>query len=490
MDAAQFRGFVEQFKKARVLVVGDIYLDEYVDGVMTGISLEAPIPIYEVHQRRYNPGAAGNAACNVASLGAKTYMIGYVGDDVNAGIVKHEFHVRHVDTSHIVTNPGRATNTYGKLRAGGHNIPAQEILRTDTPSPVFVSGAVEDEIIANIHTLAAQVDAIVVVDQVSSVCTERVLSEIVAAAKKHKLLTVGDSRARAGKLKGFDIVVPNDREAGIGTGISVKDDASLQQAGKALLEVAACAMVTCGEKGISIFTKDAPLDVVAATVAPRDVRDVTGAGDTATAAITLTRLAGGTLREAALVANYAAGVAVQKPGVVTVSAEELLTAFERKDRPTKVQTLEQVKTAVDRLRKEGKKIVWTNGCFDILHVGHITYLQRAAELGDVLIVGMNSDVSVRSIKGEGRPIIPEDERAFVLAALDCVSIVTVFGDPTPMEYLKALQPDFYAKGGDYTLDTVVQEERRLVEGYGGKIAIIPGVEGKSTTSIIGRISER
>jgi D-beta-D-heptose 7-phosphate kinase/D-beta-D-heptose 1-phosphate adenosyltransferase len=147
-----------------------------------------------------------------------------------------------------------------------------------------------------------------------------------------------------------------------------------------------------------------------------------------------------------------------------------------------------LKDIVAALREAGKKVVWTNGCFDIVHVGHITYLQKAASLGDVLVVGLNSDESVRNVKGPGRPIVPEEERAVVLAALECVGYVVLFSEPSPMPYLDALQPDVYAKGGDYTLETIVQEERRLVESYGGSIAIIPGVEGRSTTKIIARIT--
>ncbi len=315
---------VNRFKQARVMMVGDIYLDENVYGSVTSVSLEAPIPVYEVREKRHNPGAAGNAACNVASLGATTYMVGYVGDDVNAGIVRHEFAVRNVNTDYVVTDPVRPTNTYGKLRAGGFNIPSQEILRTDTPSPTFISGAVEDQIVANIEKLAPEVDAIVVVDQVSSVATGRVLATVTACARQHKLLTVGDSRARAGALKGFDVVVPNDREAGIGTGINVVDEATLDAAAERLLRVAGSALITRGPAGIRVYRPNQePVDVPI-TIAPDAVVDVTGAGDTVTAAVALTLVAGGSLEDAAVLGNAAAGVAVVQPGVVTVSNRELL----------------------------------------------------------------------------------------------------------------------------------------------------------------------
>lgn len=487
MDHQHYLDLVAQFRNKRVLVVGDIYLDENVFGSVTEVSLEAPIPVYEVHKRKHNPGAAGNAACNVASLGATTYMVGYVGDDVNAGIVRKEFDVRNVDTSGVVVHPERPTNTYGKLRAGGFNIPTQEILRTDTPRPTFITGAVEDQVIANIRARAPEVDAIVAVDQVSSVCTERVLAVIVETAKKHNLLTVGDSRARAGALKGFEVIVPNDREAGIGAGIDVTDVDSLHKAAKTLLGVAKNAVITRGGDGISVFAADGSVADVPVTVSPGSVVDVTGAGDTVTAAVTLTLLAGGSLEDAAYIGNVAAGVAVIQPGVVTVSGEDVVREIEGGNRPAKLKTLPELKKVIARLKDEEKEVVWTNGCFDIIHVGHITYLQRARAAGDALVVGLNSDRSVRELKGPDRPVIEEADRAMVLAALECVDYIIIFEGEHPTELIAELQPDVYAKGGDYTIDTIVQEERRLVEGYGGRIHIVPGVEGRSTTGIIARV---
>ncbi len=486
IDRERVFELLARFDRARVLVVGDIYLDENVFGTVTGVSLEAPVPIYEVQERRYNPGAAGNAACNVAALGAKTYMVGYVGHDANADIVRREFEARSVDTSGLVVHPTRPTNTYGKLRAGAFNAPSQEILRTDTPSPVFIDGETEEAVMAHIRRLAPQVDAIVVVDQVASVATERVLAEVVAQAKAHKLITVGDSRGRAGSFSGFDVVVPNDREAGIGAGIDVDNEASLHAAGKALLKVCSNALITRGPKGITVFSADGAIADV--PIVPCPVVDVTGAGDTVTAAVAVSLVAGGTLQEAAVIGNAAAGIVVGKPGVVTAPLSELRQAFTQQGGPAKLRTLDELEGLVRQLKESGKRVVWTNGCFDLIHVGHITYLMRAARLGDALVVGLNSDASVREVKGPTRPIINENDRALVLSALECVAYVTIFSDPTTVEVLKRLRPDVYAKGGDYTLDTIVQEERRVVEGYGGEIALIPGVEGRSTTSIIKTIT--
>ncbi len=478
---------VSAFARARVLVVGDIYLDENVFGRVTSVSLEAPIPVFEVLDRRHNPGAAGNAACNLAAMGATTHMVGYVGADPNADIVLREFAARNVDVSGVVVAPDRPTNTYGKLKAGGHNIPMQEVLRTDTPAPTFLSGDTEDAVIARIRDIAPQVDAIVVVDQVASVVTERVLEAVVSAAREHNLLSVGDSRGRIGKFAGFDVVVPNDREAGIGVGIDVTDETTLAAAAEKLTRVAKVAAITRGPAGVTVYRAgEAPI-TRPPIVAPHEVVDVTGAGDTVTAAITLARLAGADWAETAELANLAAGVAVRQPNVVTVPAAHILREARSAGAPAKLKTLDELREAVLELQAAGKRVVWTNGCFDILHAGHITYLQRAAACGDALIVGLNSDASVRAIKGPTRPVVPQDERAIVLSALECVRYVIIFDDPTTVPLLEALHPDVYAKGGDYTIDTIVQEERRVVESYGGAIALVPGVEGKSTTNLIQRI---
>lgn len=478
---------LKRFDQVRVLVVGDIFLDENVFGSVTSVSLEAPIPIFEVHEKKHNPGAAGNAACNVAALGAKTYMVGVVGNDVNAEVVRNEFAVRNVDTSGLVVDPAWPTNTYGKLKAGGFNIPLQEVLRTDTPRPPFISGEIEKQVIANIEARAKDVDAIVIVDQVSSVATENVIAAVVRAAQQHKLLTVGDSRSRANALKGLDLVVPNDREAGVATGVDVDGEIGLEEAGRKLLATAKNALITRGPDGIAVFKEDGSF--VNVPITPCSVVDVTGAGDTVTAAVAVSVVAGATLEEAAYIGNRAAGIAVAQPGVVTVPREHLMEALRASEGPIKLKSVDQLKRVVKQLQDEGKKVVWTNGCFDLLHVGHITYLQRAAQLGDVLIVGLNSDRSVRELKGPSRPIIGERERAIVLSALECVGHVCVFDDKNPLPLLEALRPDVYAKGGDYTIDTIVQEERRLVESYGGQIAIIPGVDGTSTTVIINRIAQ-
>lgn len=486
MDSERLQALIAKFSGIKVMAVGDIYLDENVFGKVTEVSLEAPIPVFEVLERRYNPGAAGNAACNVASLGGQTFMVGVIGDDANGETVVKEFQLRKVDTSGIVVAPGRPTSTYGKLRAGGHNIPTQEVLRMDTPKPGLISGETERKVCEQIRRLAPQVNAILLGDQVSSTLSDGVLSTIREVAKQYNLYTVADSRKRAGIFTDIDIVKPNDAEAGLAAGIDVKDEASLLQAGKFLLQTSRNAMVTRGPKGITVFGQDGSVETV--PCGPVEAVDVTGGGDTVAAAVILTMAAGGTLAEAAHLGNSAAGIAVTQKGVVTVSQDELLATLSGGTGPAKLKTVAQLRPIIESLQREGKRVVWTNGCFDILHVGHITYLSRARQEGDILVVGLNSDASVRAIKGPERPVVSERERAIVMSALACVDYLVIFSEPTPLELLQALQPDIYAKGGDYTIDTIVQEERKAVEGYGGSIAIIPGVEGRSTTNLIARIT--
>ena len=422
----QLRPILERIGDLRVLAVGDIYLDENVFGRVTEVSLEAPIPVFEVQERRHNPGASGNAACNAASLGGQTFMVGVVGADVNAGIVKSEFEKRGVDTRGIVTDPDRPTNTYGKLRAGGHNTPLQEVLRTDTPRPVPISGEVEAGVIAQIESLAPECNALLIGDQVGSVVTPAVLDAIRRVAKEHGLVTVADSRDRAGMFDDIDIIVPNDTEAGRAAGIDIEDDVTLLAAGAALLKSARNAFITRGPAGISVFSGDGAISHVPA--GPVQAIDVTGAGDTVAAMVALARAAGASLEECAFLGNVAAGIAVAQEGVVTVSRAELESALFGRQGPAKLKTVDALVPLVKKLQSEGKRVVWTNGCFDILHVGHITYLIEARRQGDAMVLGLNSDASVHAIKGPSRPVIGEDDRALVLSALACVDSKNSVGD--------------------------------------------------------------
>ncbi len=474
------------FSSARILVVGDYYLDEVIMGVLSGVSLEAPVPIFEWRERRHNPGAAGNLARNAAAMGASVCAIGVVGDDSNGKALLEALLGAGVDISGMMPDASRPTNTYGKLKASVPSGPPQEILRMDTPPPTPLSRAMEEQIAAFIEERASQATAIIVGDQAGAVASELVRRTIVECARKHGLLTVADSRGQAADFAGFDVLTPNAYEACRAVGLAHVDDGSIQEAGGRLLRVAQRVAITRSEKGIMCFEQDGRVSHVPAATSARHVVDTTGAGDTLTAALALGLAAGGTFEEAALLGNAAAGIAVRQAGAAAVTRAELEAAF-TEEKPAKLRTIEELEALAPRLQAEGKRVVWTNGCFDILHAGHVLYLQGAASEGDVLVVGMNSDASVRAIKGPSRPVMPEHERAMVLSALACVDYVVLFSEPTTVMALQRLKPDVYAKGGDYTIDTINQEERRLIEGYGGRIALLPGVEGQSTTNLIERM---
>jgi D-beta-D-heptose 7-phosphate kinase / D-beta-D-heptose 1-phosphate adenosyltransferase len=474
-----------RFTGQRVLVIGDVYLDASHFGRITGTSLEAPIQVFEEHRVQYNPGAAGNVAANLSALGAHTSILGVIGSDANAETLKAEFDARSINRDGLVADPSHPTNTYGKFRAGGDTYPEQEILRSDTPHRGPIPADVESELIEFITSRASGIDAIVVIDQVSSCITPDILSAVIRAAAEYKLLTVADSRERIHLFRDFDLVVPNEHELGVGLNMPVDTDENIANAAQVLLKQNRNAFITRGPDGISVFLPDNH------TLVPthaNTVIDVTGAGDTVTAASTLALLAGAPHTDAAAIANAAATIAVAQLGAVSVSLLELEAALAQPDRLVNVHDLNELRGIIAIYQKEGKKVVWTNGCFDILHAGHVTYLLQAAREGDILVVGLNSDASVSAIKGPDRPIVPQDERALIIAALGCVDHVIVFEDNDTVPLLEALKPDIYAKGGDYTLDTINQDERKLVEGYGGRIALIPGVDGRSTTNIIQRIS--
>lgn len=485
MNKERFEAIIGAFSSSSVMVVGDIYLDQTNFGRITEMSLEAPIPIFEMSRQYHNPGAAGNVAANLAAMGATVYLAGIVGDDTNAGVLRKELDDRGIGHSGLVVDPSNPTNTYGKFRAGGDTYPEQEILRSDTPRLSGLSESVELQLIEAVKGLASQVDAIVVIDQVSYAITQRLIRTVADCAMEHGVLTVADSRERIGMVKDFDVVVPNESELGVGLAMSVKTEEELKAAADVMLMRCRSALVTRGPNGITVFAEGTATKCAACA---SEIVDVTGAGDTVTSAATLTLLAKGSLEEAATIANAAAARAVAQLGAVSVSREEIESVLFAEDRSETVVTLETLSELIQSYQAEGKSVVWTNGCFDILHAGHVTYLMNAAKQGDVLVVGLNSDASVSAVKGPDRPVVPEDERALIISALGCVDHVLVFSDANTVGLLETLKPDVYAKGGDYTIETIDQDERRLVESYGGRIALIAGVDGRSTTSIIQKLT--
>jgi len=480
------------FQGKRVLVVGDVYLYEYIWGRMTDISTEGPVPVVHVDSRSHAPGAAGNTAAGIAALGASAILCGVIGDDANGTIMADCLRAKHVDVSPLITVRGCATNAHTKISARGYHSAFQEVLRTHTTPPGPIDPATEAAVIAHLERLAPTVHAIILVDQASSVVTRRIIDVVRDLRTKHPIITIGDSRDNVRDMRGMDLIVPNDYEAGMAINLSLDGEQAIERAGEMLMgcQNVQNVIITRGKDGMSAFShNERPVHL---RTYAQDVFDVTGAGDTVSATATLCLLAGASAAEAAQVGNLAAGVAVSKVGTVAVSPHEIIDAHARYTglaASSKIKTIDELKAIADSLRREGVKVAWTNGCFDILHTGHLTYLRKARQTADVLILGVSGDRCVSRLKGPGRPINKQQERAELLAEMECIDYVTIFEQDSPADIIALLRPDVYVKGGDYTIDTINQVERRAVEGYGGRIELLGHVEGKSTTKIISKIIE-
>jgi D-beta-D-heptose 7-phosphate kinase/D-beta-D-heptose 1-phosphate adenosyltransferase len=318
-----------------------------------------------------------------------------------------------------------------------------------------------------------------------------VLETVVAAGRERGIPVVVDPKGNDyARYRGATILTPNRREAEAASGIAITDGASLECAARLLLDQAdlSALLITRSEEGMSLFPREG--EALHIPTVAREVFDVTGAGDTVLAVLGLAMAGGQTLPEAARLANLAAGIAVSKLGTSTVTPEEIIEEVGRghRDSVAKVKNLDVLASLVNREKEKGKRVVFTNGCFDLLHAGHVKYLQKARSFGDILILGLNSDASVRRLKGANRPLIDEEERAHLLAALDCIDYVVLFDEDTPLRLIKTLRPDVLVKGGDYTREGVVGHE--VVESYGGRVELVKFVDGKSTTGIIEKILQR
>jgi len=484
---------LERFSGKRVLVVGDVYLDEYVWGRMGEISKEGPIPVIHIKERTYVPGAAGNTACGLSALGADVSLVGCIGEDANGTILRERLAANKVSTSELIYWQGRPTNTYSKISAGGFHSPRQEVLRVDTEPPPPIDEELEGEVVGRVLSALARVDAVVFVDQAASVVTPKLLGTVCPAAKSAGVMQVGDSRQRVSLFSELDLIVPNDYEAQLAAGEDTSTEEGLVRAGEKLRAEAGNrrVLITRGKRGMVVFDENG--QVANLPTFALEVFDVTGAGDTVTAVTTLSLLAGATAVEAAEIANLGAGVVVAKPGTATVSREEILRAYARvsaTSAPEKIKSVNELEGQVAELRGDGKKIVWTNGTFDVVHAGHIALLRAAKACGGVLVVGLNSDRSTRLNKGPTRPYMPELQRAQFLAEIEAVDYVVVFDDLTAADVIRRLKPDVYVKGKGYTVETISPEERRAVEDAGGTVTILSAGLDLCSSDVVQRVSSK
>ena len=471
---------MQSLKKAEpnILVIGDLMIDHYLWGSCDRISPEAPVQVVDIAKETTVLGGAGNVINNLNTLGAKVSVSSVIGDDENGAELTDMLRNIGVNTQNIVTQEGRKTSKKSRVIAV-----SQQILRYDKESKNAISQDSVTKILAALENSIASFDVVILSDYGKGVLTDALCQGVIKLAKAQNVKVLVDPKGSDfSKYKGAYLLTPNKKEAMIATQIDISSKESLEEAllklkNECELDIS---MITLSEDGIA--THDKKVEVFP-TVA-KEVFDVTGAGDTVIASIAFALSAGMSIQESAAFANLAAGVVVGKIGSATVTLseiEEYEASLHKSTSDAHIKSFEDIATVVSAAREKGKRVVFTNGCFDILHVGHVKYLQVAKSFGDILIVGLNSDESVSRLKGPTRPVNIAEDRAYLLAALEAVDFVVPFTEDTPYELIKMIAPDVLVKGGDYEGKPVVGTE------FAGELKLVDFVDGKSTTQTIQKI---
>ncbi|NQV24726.1 MAG: D-glycero-beta-D-manno-heptose 1-phosphate adenylyltransferase [Rhodopirellula sp.] len=475
----------------RLLIVGDLMLDRYVTGNAERISPEAPVVVLRAGEHEVRPGGAAGVAAFSVALEARVSLLGVVGNDSTAQTLLSLCRDDSIDTSSVVTDAARPTTLKERFIGGAADRHGHQILRVDHECREPVSGAIEQTLIDAACRQIPNCDIVVISDYAKGVCTSGLLRAVIKTARQHDIPVIVDPGRghRAADYAGATLLKPNRIEAeelghraittsnqAMAVAAALRDDAQVE-----------AVIVTLDADGCVVATSEAvPTHLRTMT---RQVYDITGAGDMFVATLARCMAAGIGPTDAARLANVASGLEVERAGSTPVSLQELreaLTTTSRHSDPV-AKTVDGMARLAESCRRNGQRVVLTNGCFDLLHYGHVRSLQEAAAMGDVLIVAINSDTSVRQLKGPDRPVISEHERAAMLGALACVDHVLIFDDETPHHLLNAIRPDVLVKGGAYALDEVVGHE--IVEAYGGKVAVTAHVAGLSTTSLVSTIRE-
>ena len=468
----------------RVLVVGDLILDRYADGDAKRVSPEAPVLVFDFERDRYLLGGACNVAANLSVLGASASVLGVVGDDEPGERLRSLLHDADIDTQALVVDTTRPTTR--KTRYVAKTL---QVLRVDHESRAPVGGDAEARMLELLRQRPFPWKSVLLSDYGKGVLTRPVIEAAVEAARSVGGVTVVDPKGNDYSIyQGVDLLTPNRAEAEAATGVKIETTDDMHRAAQRLREITGIqtAVITLGKDGIFFETEDGSHKIIPTEA--RQVFDVTGAGDTVVSVLTYCRAAGVSLEDSLRLANHAAGITVAKLGTWAPSRREVLTRLGDSS-PTssgKVLTHEQAVEVGSRMRAEGRRLVFTNGCFDILHAGHCDYLQKSRSYGDALMVAVNTDESVqRQEKGKGRPFNTLEDRMAVLSALEAVDFVVPFGDDTPKAVIEAITPHVLAKGEDWRDKGVVGRE--WVEDHGGQVVLVPLVAGRSTTNVVKKI---
>ncbi|MEQ9813401.1 MAG: D-glycero-beta-D-manno-heptose 1-phosphate adenylyltransferase [Azospirillaceae bacterium] len=481
---ADDRAFLEGLSKpVRVAVIGDVMLDRFSYGAVERISPEAPIPVLHVERETAMPGAAGNVAANLHALGAEIDLMALIGDDA-AGRDLVRLLGRIVDGLTPVVEIGRRTTVKTRFVAQGQQLLRVDDERLDPPG----AGAAES-LSRELDAAIAAADAVVLSDYGKGVLSPAVIERALAGARARGIPVVVDPKGRDfGRYRGASVITPNQKELAEATGQPTLSDAESAAAARTILERAGIGAIvaTRGPRGMTVLER-AEAEPVFLDAYPVEVFDVSGAGDTVVATLTLALGGGADLVTAARLANLGGSLVVAKPGTAVLTRRDLLAAFARleiKAPADKVLDIDALDAKVRAWRQAGLSVGFTNGCFDLLHPGHVGLLAQARSACDRLVLGLNSDDSVRRLKGPDRPIQDERSRAVVLAALAAVDAVTVFTEDTPLALIERIRPDVLVKGADYAKADVVGA--REVESWGGAVVLAPLTDGHSTSALVDR----
>lgn len=467
-------------KHSKVAVIGDLMIDHYIWGKCNRISPEAPVQVVEITKENSVLGGAGNVISNLKALDCEVSVYTVLGDDANAKFTQILLEEIGTEMHAVIRQKDRITTKKSRVIASN-----QQIIRFDDETKEDISEASQIALLEQLNRHISNYDVILLSDYGKGVLPTEFTKKVIALAKTHTIPVLVDPKGLDySKYKGATLLTPNKKEASEATGIDISDHSKLEEAGFKLKNELDLqyGIITLSEEGIAIFEEEMQ---ITPTVA-REVFDVTGAGDTVLASLGVALSSGLDIKEACEFANKAAAVVVAKVGSATATLneiEEYEHSLNKGLSESKIKDFSQIERIAKRLHAQGRKLVFTNGCFDILHVGHVQYLEESKSYGDVLILGLNSDESVSRLKGPSRPVNTEDDRAYILASLEAVDYVVKFYDDTPYELIKAVQPHILVKGGDYEGKEVVGQD------IADELRLVTFVEGKSTTKTIEKIKE-
>jgi D-beta-D-heptose 7-phosphate kinase/D-beta-D-heptose 1-phosphate adenosyltransferase len=481
---------LESLAPAHLLVLGDLIVDRYTWGNAERISQEAPVVVLRADRRESRLGGGANVACMLRGLEARVTCAGVAGCDEAGTELRRLLHADGIDDELVITDSSRQTTVKERFIGRASARHPNQILRVDTESRAPLNRSLEDQLQHSIRSSMPRYQTVLISDYGKGVCTPALLSTVIAAGREAGVPVLVDPMRTDNyrHYRGATVLKPNRSETELVTGIEIRRPADAFAAGRQLCEELdlQMAVITLDRDGMALVPRHGTPHLF--PTLPRNVYDITGAGDMVMAMLGLCWANGTTATTAAQLSNVAGSLEVEHTGVAQVTRDDIRAELLSRARPglEKLLSVEALKTFGRSQREQGKRVVFTNGCFDLLHVGHVSYLEVAAAMGDVLVVGLNSDRSVQSLKGPDRPVIAEGDRAAMLAAMQCVDAVVIFDDATPHRLLHALRPDVLVKGGTYTTDEIVGRE--VVQAYGGEVRVTNVIDGISTSRIVKSLS--